>query len=111
MLWFCQPRVNAMPDSECSTLYHLVQATIWYDVKEKGEDYFPPTYAQARTFSVRRPPSYNIRQLAHLSRSTRAQDGFIHLTAEPSALLGVANFFYTGVSLCTSQPNPPCCSV
>mmetsp|Transcript_22891 Transcript_22891/g.58383 ORF Transcript_22891/g.58383 Transcript_22891/m.58383 type:complete len:144 (-) Transcript_22891:346-777(-) len=48
-------------------LYHLVAADLWSEAKQQGKSYFPPTYAQ---------------------------DGFIHLTADPEFLLGVGNRFY-----------------
>mmetsp|Transcript_7795 Transcript_7795/g.14734 ORF Transcript_7795/g.14734 Transcript_7795/m.14734 type:complete len:130 (+) Transcript_7795:88-477(+) len=52
------------------TLYHLVPRDAWNQYKSMNEPYFPPTYVQ---------------------------DGFIHLTKEPSNLLAVANHFYTEV--------------
>jgi uncharacterized protein (DUF952 family) len=48
-------------------LYHLVPQPIWRACVDEGQDYFPTTYEA---------------------------DGFIHLTAEPSLLLPVANHFY-----------------
>jgi uncharacterized protein (DUF952 family) len=51
-------------------IYHLVQVPLWKACTESGETYYPPTYQQ---------------------------DGFIHATADPSMLLGVANHFYKSV--------------
>lgn len=50
-------------------LYHLCPAETWQSCKSKDDPYFPPSYSQ---------------------------DGFIHLTADPSLLLTVANHFYKG---------------
>jgi len=44
-------------------IYHLVQKQLWDEHKASGSVYYPPTYAQ---------------------------DGFIHATADPAKLLGVA---------------------
>lgn len=49
-------------------LYHMVPVAQWQECVASKQPYFPPTYQQ---------------------------DGFIHLTAEPSLLLTVANHFYT----------------
>ena len=49
-------------------LYHMVELGRWRDFQARQEDYIPPTYEQ---------------------------DGFIHLTSDPSLLLSVANHFYT----------------
>eukprot|EP00667_Euglena_gracilis_P026242 EG_transcript_31411 len=51
-------------------LYHLVPRQAWADCQARGEPYFPPTYAQ---------------------------DGFVHLTANPATLLPIANHFYRAV--------------
>jgi len=48
-------------------LYHMCDKSSWEEAVEKGQ-YVPPTYEQ---------------------------DGFIHATAEPNALIDVANHFYT----------------
>eukprot|EP00887_Chlorella_sp_A99_P007835 scaffold20.g7835.t1 len=48
-------------------LYHMAEVERWRDFQARGEAYLPPTYEQ---------------------------DGFIHLTADPSLLLTVANHFY-----------------
>lgn len=48
-------------------LYHLVPVADWAACQASGTAYYPATYSQ---------------------------DGFIHLTAEPSLLLTVANHFY-----------------
>ncbi|MEW5307963.1 MAG: hypothetical protein WDW36_010330 [Sanguina aurantia] len=53
-----------------ATLYHLVQEPVWRAAKNAGALYKPPTYEQ---------------------------DGFVHLTAKPELLIGVANHFYKGV--------------
>lgn len=50
-----------------TSLYHLVPVEKWQQCKSTGAPYNPPTYQQ---------------------------DGFIHLTADPSLLLTVANHFY-----------------
>lgn len=48
-------------------LYHLVQESEWVSVRDANEPYYPATYDK---------------------------DGFIHLTADPTLLIGVANLFY-----------------
>ena len=53
--------------SDGSQLYHLVAKSEWKAATDKGVEYYPPTYAA---------------------------DGFVHLTANPSLLLEVANHFY-----------------
>ena len=70
-----------------SDIYHLVQTHLWEECKASGKTYLPPTYAV---------------------------DGFTHATADPSKLLGVANYFYKSVRsewLClkmtVSPPRPP----
>jgi uncharacterized protein (DUF952 family) len=54
----------------CAKLYHLVPKATWIEIVSKRTEYYPPTYAQ---------------------------DGFIHLTKDPSLLLAVANHFYQDV--------------
>jgi uncharacterized protein (DUF952 family) len=51
-------------------LYHLVQEGLWAEARAAARPYVPPTYEA---------------------------DGFVHLTAEPALLLGVANHFYQAV--------------
>ncbi|MHA7816142.1 MAG: DUF952 domain-containing protein [Pseudohaliea sp.] len=51
-------------------VYHLVQARLWDPVVESDGTYYPPTYAA---------------------------DGFTHATANPAALMNVANHFYKDV--------------
>ncbi|KGE04939.1 DUF952 domain-containing protein [Pseudohaliea rubra] len=51
-------------------VYHLVQARLWEPVVENNGTYYPPTYEA---------------------------DGFTHATANPAALMNVANHFYKGV--------------
>ena len=50
-------------------LYHLAPAAAWAAAVASGEHYFPATIGA---------------------------DGFIHLTAQPALLVGVANHFYKG---------------
>ena len=50
-------------------LYHLAPVAAWAAAVAAGGGYFPATYAA---------------------------DGFIHLTAQPALLIGVANHFYKG---------------
>ncbi|HKK22673.1 MAG TPA: DUF952 domain-containing protein [Pseudohaliea sp.] len=51
-------------------VYHLVQARLWEPVVDSDGTYYPPTYEA---------------------------DGFTHATANPAALMNVANHFYKGV--------------
>jgi len=51
-------------------VYHLVQARLWEPVVENDGTYYPPTYDA---------------------------DGFTHATANPAALMNVANHFYKDV--------------
>jgi uncharacterized protein (DUF952 family) len=51
-------------------VYHLVQARLWDPVVESDGTYYPPTYEA---------------------------DGFTHATANPAALMNVANHFYKDV--------------
>lgn len=53
-----------------SKLYHLVPKASWHKLVSEGAEYYPATYTQ---------------------------DGFIHLTKDPSLLLSVANHFYQDV--------------
>ena len=53
-----------------SKLYHLVPKSSWHKLVSDGAEYYPATYSQ---------------------------DGFIHLTKNPSLLLSVANHFYQDV--------------
>ena len=50
-------------------LYHLVPVAVWQSCREMNRPYFPSTYDQ---------------------------DGFIHLTADKTLLVEVANHFYKG---------------
>jgi uncharacterized protein (DUF952 family) len=51
-------------------VYHLVQARLWEPVVDSDGTYYPPTYEA---------------------------DGFTHATANPAALMNVANHFYKDV--------------
>ncbi|MEM7612087.1 MAG: DUF952 domain-containing protein [Pseudomonadota bacterium] len=51
-------------------LFHLVQTDLWAMAVERGETYYPPTYAD---------------------------DGFTHATANADLLLEVGNHFYTDI--------------
>lgn len=51
-------------------VYHLVQARLWDPLVANDGTYYPPTYEA---------------------------DGFTHATANPAALMNVANHFYKGV--------------
>jgi hypothetical protein len=96
------------------TLYHLVPVATWSECKTSGQPYFPSTYEQVqdllcgphRPSALPRAPAPPSRPSTHIEHPhhhhpplyvPRAQDGFIHLTKEPSLLLTVANHFYRDV--------------
>lgn len=65
------PSPPSLPTPPHPLLYHLVQLPLWRQASTSTPPlYFPPTYAE---------------------------DGFTHLTADASLLLGVANQFYRAV--------------
>lgn len=65
-------------------LYHLVPKICWHKLVSEKAEYFPPTYTQ---------------------------DGFIHLTKNPSLLLSVANHFYQEIPGAFQQLTECCVTV